>query len=188
MTALVGWEFQPIFFSFLPKWRPFIPFSTIKQEMPCGRKGCFYWQWPISALSATFATYCSGWLNTNKSLWRILLFEVESNEITWRHRRSSNQKSSEGYVSITDHFPATHLSIFLPCTSLQPAAFEKDVAGWNIEKPHTLFAITLISLYKQPFRPFPSVTLQSTYISLGPFTSLNNGPNNWIITLSHLKK
>jgi len=29
-------RFQPSFFSFLPKERPGVPFSTTMQEMPCG--------------------------------------------------------------------------------------------------------------------------------------------------------
>ena len=36
ITAAVGWLFQPIFFSRLPKERPGAPFSTTMQEMPSG--------------------------------------------------------------------------------------------------------------------------------------------------------
>jgi hypothetical protein len=34
MTCRVGWAFQPIFFSFAPKERPRVPFSTTKADMP----------------------------------------------------------------------------------------------------------------------------------------------------------
>ena len=36
ITSAVGWLFQPILRSFLPKERPGVPFSTTRQEMPFG--------------------------------------------------------------------------------------------------------------------------------------------------------
>ena len=54
ITAAVGWVFQPSFFSFLPKDRPGVPFSTTRHEMPLrpGLAGAHHHDIEVAAAAA----------------------------------------------------------------------------------------------------------------------------------------
>ena len=53
LTCAVGWECQPSFFSWAPKLRPGVPFSTTMQEMPAGPSS------PVRTMHTSTSDPCS---------------------------------------------------------------------------------------------------------------------------------